>query len=331
MGFPRWRPWLILGIGAVLLTACAETNLAVHAVKRAGGTPEGPPGAADRAVKIGNPYQVNGVWYFPKEEPSYDETGIASWYGEPFHGRPTANGDLYDMNELTAAHKTLPLPSTVQVTNLENGRTMLLKVNDRGPFVNGRIIDVSRRASQLLGFHGQGTAKVRVQVVSDGRRVPAETQLAQLGGSLVPQPRISDEERRAVAAAPQARVESQPLPPPPGIAQAPAVPVSRPLQPAAAPPAPVVVATPAPGVVAMVPVKPTGIFIQAGAFTIKENADRLRSRLAHFGQANVVHAKVDGRLFYRVRLGPIPVAERAESMLERLIAEGNQDARIVVE
>src|SRR5438552_168242 len=102
MGFPLWRPWLLLGITGFLVAACAETNLAIHAMKRAGGTPEAAPGpAGERALKIGNPYQVNGVWYFPKDEPGYDETGIASWYGEQFHGRPTANGDVFDMNELT--------------------------------------------------------------------------------------------------------------------------------------------------------------------------------------------------------------------------------------
>ena len=143
----------------MLLGACAETQLAAAITKEI--TPEQPTGT----YKVGNPYQVNGVWYYPAEDPYYDQEGIASWYGEPFHGRQTANGEIYDMNDLTAAHKTLPMPVFVRVTNLENGRSLVLRVNDRGPFVSGRIIDVSRRAAQLLGFQQQGTTKVRVQVV----------------------------------------------------------------------------------------------------------------------------------------------------------------------
>ncbi|HZB93752.1 MAG TPA: septal ring lytic transglycosylase RlpA family protein, partial [Stellaceae bacterium] len=101
--------------------------------------------------KVGQPYEVSGVWYYPAVDWNYDETGIASWYGKEFHGRSTANGEIFDLNALTAAHPTLPMPSIVQVTNLENGRSIELRVNDRGPYVNGRIIDVSRRAAQLLG------------------------------------------------------------------------------------------------------------------------------------------------------------------------------------
>lgn len=113
------------------------------------------------------PYEVNGVWYYPKVDYAYDQTGTASWYGPGFDGRATADGEVYDMNGLTAAHKTLPLPSVVTVTNLQNGRELRLRVNDRGPFVGDRLIDVSRRAAQLLGFARQGTAPVRIQIDKD--------------------------------------------------------------------------------------------------------------------------------------------------------------------
>lgn len=115
--------------------------------------------------KIGNPYKIMGKWYYPKEDYSYSEVGISSWYGKDFHAKRTANGEKYDMNALTAAHRTLPLPSIVKVTNLENGRSLVLRVNDRGPYAKNRIIDVSRRAAQLLGFYTQGTTKVRVEVM----------------------------------------------------------------------------------------------------------------------------------------------------------------------
>jgi rare lipoprotein A len=120
-----------------------------------------------RGYKVGKPYLIRGMWYYPAVDYGYDEMGIASWYGPGFDGRATANGETYDMNELTAAHRTLPLPSVVRVTNLENGRSIKLRVNDRGPFVGDRIIDVSRRAAQLLGFYTDGTARVRVEIVAD--------------------------------------------------------------------------------------------------------------------------------------------------------------------
>ena len=145
-----WRFSAPIAAFAVLLWGC-------------GGGPDLPAGEAP--YKVGKPYQIEGVWYYPKADPHYDQTGIASWYGEPFHGRKTANGETYDMNALTAAHKTLPMPVHVKVTNLDNDRSLVLRVNDRGPFVAGRIIDVSRRAAQLLDFQDQGTARVRVQVV----------------------------------------------------------------------------------------------------------------------------------------------------------------------
>lgn len=115
--------------------------------------------------KVGNPYQIAGKWYYPKEDYSYSEVGTASWYGEDFNGKPTANGERYNMNTLTAAHRTLPLPSIVRVTNLQNGRSIILRVNDRGPYVKDRIIDLSKRGAQLLGYMGQGTTRVKVEVL----------------------------------------------------------------------------------------------------------------------------------------------------------------------
>jgi rare lipoprotein A len=123
---------------------------------------------------VGQPYQIAGTWYTPKEDWSYDETGIASWYGEQFQGRSTADGEIFDLKSLTAAHRTLPLPVVVRVTNLGNGRSLKLRVNDRGPFADDRIIDVSRRAARLLGFERSGVAKVRVEIeVADSLKVAA--------------------------------------------------------------------------------------------------------------------------------------------------------------
>lgn len=113
--------------------------------------------------KVGDPYQVDGQWHTPREQPGYDHSGVGSYYAHDFHGRRTANGEVFDMWALSAAHPTLPLPSYVYVTNLENGRTLLLRVNDRGPYVNNRVIDVSRSAARYLGFETRGTGRLRVR------------------------------------------------------------------------------------------------------------------------------------------------------------------------
>lgn len=112
--------------------------------------------------QIGKPYTVAGKTYYPTANPKKTQVGRASWYGAAFHGRLTANGEVYDMTHLTAAHKTFPLPSYARVTNLENGRSVIVRVNDRGPFADDRIIDLSKRAADMLDYTRSGTAKVRV-------------------------------------------------------------------------------------------------------------------------------------------------------------------------
>lgn len=121
-------------------------------------------------VKIGKPYQVAGITYYPADERDYREEGVASWYGPGFHAGSTANGELYDQDDLTAAHRTLPMPSWVEVENLDNGRKLTVRINDRGPFARGRIIDLSRKAAQLLGVDRAGTARVRLRRVYPGGR-----------------------------------------------------------------------------------------------------------------------------------------------------------------
>jgi rare lipoprotein A len=130
--------------------------------------PSQQPQARSAAMAVpyaGPPYQVAGRWYVPAHEPNYNEVGIASWYGPTFHGKASASGETFDENAMTAAHPTLPIPSLVRVTNLENGRTVIVRINDRGPFVDDRIIDLSKAAGAALDMHAKGTAKVRVQYV----------------------------------------------------------------------------------------------------------------------------------------------------------------------
>ncbi len=121
--------------------------------------------------RVGNPYTVAGRTYIPEYNPHYQATGLASWYGEDFHGRRTANGEVFDLNSISAAHPTMPLPSYARVTNLSNGHSLIVRVNDRGPYHGDRIIDVSKSAAHLLGFHASGTAWVRVEYVG---RAPLE-------------------------------------------------------------------------------------------------------------------------------------------------------------
>jgi rare lipoprotein A len=123
------------------------------------------------AYRVGTAYTVGGKTYIPSEDPHYAAVGLASWYGDDFHGRYTANGEIYDLNGISAAHPTMPIPSYARVTNLDNGRSLVVRVNDRGPFAANRIIDVSVRAARLLDFYDRGTTRVRVEYIG---RAPLE-------------------------------------------------------------------------------------------------------------------------------------------------------------
>ncbi len=274
--------------------------------------------------KVGSPYQIGGVWYYPKEDAFYDETGVASWYGSDFHGKSTANGERYDMNTLTAAHRTLPLPSVVRVTNLDNGRSLRLRVNDRGPYAHGRIIDVSSKASQLLGFQNRGTARVRVQY--EGRGVV---------GAMAPadDDDISSVKPGDVRAAPRGQIASTPLAPPPGASGSNPIvidtgpPIAS--QPAIATDANLVETD---GVVTTVSVPTnTQLWIQVGAFVTRGNADRLSQKLATIGPSQVSRILQNGRPLHRVRFGPFATVEEADLMLDKVISSGQNGAQIIVE
>lgn len=324
-GFSR-----LLGFGALLalLAGCAETRLAIHSAKRVVGAAEEKAGGR---YKVGKPYQIGETWYYPKEDYDYDETGIASWYGAKFHGRRTANGEIYDMNALTAAHRTLPMPSYVRVSNLENGRSLVLKVNDRGPFAKGRIIDISRRGSQLLGFQKQGTAKVRVQILADKSRALAvrmknQTELAKAGSPIT------------VKRLPKAKVSAESLPPPgapPNATVASRQPQAPVIRPGSAPPAPVpaarAAAEPLTGEVSQKPVGASNIFVQAGAFGEYANANRAQASLSPIGPISISSVLVNGRDLYRVRVGPLASVAAADRMLETVARAGYRSARIIVE
>jgi rare lipoprotein A len=153
---------VLVGLAATL-AACSSTPPSDTA-----GDGSIPNRIAGGRYKVGAPYQAGGLWYVPAEQPRYNVTGLASWYGDDFHGKATANGEIFDMTAVSAAHATLPLPSMVEVTNLDNGRSITVRVNDRGPYKSGRIIDLSRGAAEALGYRTHGLAHVRVRYLGPG-------------------------------------------------------------------------------------------------------------------------------------------------------------------
>jgi rare lipoprotein A len=164
MGRARVRRYGVVGgIGWSAALALALAACGSSAPERPSAKGYGP------HFKIGQPYKILGQWYYPEFVTEYEAVGVASWYGDSYHGRPTANGEVYDMYALTAAHPTLQLPSVVEVMNLENGRSLILRVNDRGPFVKNRLIDLSYAAARALGFEDRGLAQVQVRYLGLAR------------------------------------------------------------------------------------------------------------------------------------------------------------------
>ena len=293
----------------ILLPACAETELAMHTAKQL--TTSGA-GQSKGAYKIGKPYKIKGTWYYPAVNYGYVEKGIASWYGPQFHHRKTANGEIFDMNAVSAAHRTLPLPSVVRVTNLRNGRSLKIRVNDRGPFAKSRIIDLSRRAAQLLGYERNGTALVRVEIVADESRrmaslaqrkirslpskIPAKVQIASLPGS-VGDSGIDTSVKRQFPVSTQDTKTAIPR-----------------------------------NVVKVSPV--TGgkkIYVQAGAFVYRDLAAKMQKLLNPLGPTRIVEAVIGKRRYFRVQVGPASTVSQGDKLLNLVIASGYPKARLVVD
>jgi len=274
--------------------------------------------ASAGVYKVGQPYQIENVWYYPREQPDYDETGIASWYGPTFYGKKTANGEIYTGDMLTAAHKTLPMPVNVRVTNLDNGKSLVVRVNDRGPFSRGRIIDLSRRAAELLDIIQTGTARVRVTYLSRGN----------LDGG-APPPETPSAIASAVPAAPSGKVDSAALDMLPGAAVAP--PARTQGMPTPAPiPAEMFADTQPTGKVTQFPVPPaTRLYVQVGAFSRRENAQAMLNKLG--GNLQISALQRGGQTLYRVRTGPLSSVQEADAALSRISGAGANDAHIVVD
>lgn len=311
-----------MSVGLTTLAACAPPS---------GGGDSGLP--ASGVYTIGKPYQINGAWYYPAEDYRYDETGVASWSGPESHGKTTANGEPLDPDELTAAHKTLPIPSLARVINLDNGRSVVVRVNDRGPSANGRIIDLSRRGAQLLGFEASGAAKVRVQILAEESRA-----VAAAARQATPAAILAKTDGPAPKPAPRGKVEAAVPGNGPKAGPTTGDPTASLLDIPVPPPATVAGAVvggrfvPAP-VVAELPVKGRErLFIQVGSPGDAETANRIRARLAPLGQPVSVAAGPSGKQSsQRVRVGPLDSVNRADALLDQIIQAGLTEAKIVVD
>ena len=301
---------------AMMVVGCAETQLVVHSAKELVKTQTVRPVSKTKGTyKIGKPYRIENTWYYPAENFKYSETGISSWYGPKFHGKKTANGEIFDMNTLTAAHRTLPMPSAVRVLNMQNGRSLILRVNDRGPFARGRIIDVSRRSAQLLGFQTAGTARVRVEIIADESQ---RLKLAALNQN------IPESERLIARATNRRKVERQSLIPlqssPQGtLSSKTSAPHSNPK------------AQPDALVEVRYKVQKNKLFVQAGAYVGFASASKVRTQLSRYGAAWLSETTMGRQKFYRVRVGPMRNVTDADLILSKIIAAGFPKARIVVE
>lgn len=332
------RIGLVLMAGAAL-AACGTTTPRYSAASKPGPKPD--PNARSyvnsSGQKVGKPYQVGGVWYVPREQPNYDETGIASWYGPGFHMKATATGETFDMEAVSAAHTTLPLPSMVEVTNLDNGKKLVVRINDRGPFVGDRIIDLSKEAARQLGYERAGIAHVRVRYLGPPPLLGRDAGVRYAANKPTPSMTLPPVALPPVAAA----AVFTPPPVEPAVIftgstvrAAGSIAVASLPPPMAMPPvaeaSPPVVETPA----AQAPIVQVSVAsnlrVQAGAFASEANAQRAVSQLSLAGQATIEPmTRSDGLTLYRVTL-PAPADEAEAFALRDRVAEiGFADARVV--
>ena len=256
--------------------------------------PDAVPRIEPRSTGGNKPYRVFNKMYYPlQESDDYRERGIASWYGKKFHGKKTSNGETYDMYAMTAAHKTLPLPSYVRVRNLNNGHTVIVRVNDRGPFLENRLIDLSYAAAARLGIIGGGTGIVEVVSLTPGAIEPPEPSMmatARDGGSTGARPLEAN-------AGAITRAGATPMPLPTAVAVAPR------------------------------------LYLQVGAFVSQNNAEQLRQQLerAAFKQVQVLATAHDKTTLYQVRIGPLPSVDASDNLAQRIAGHGIRNAFVTVE
>ncbi len=275
--------------------SCSETTFLINSAKRVGTWGDNP------TYKVGNPYKINGKWYYPAINYEYDEVGYASWYGPGFHGKKTANGEIFNQNKISAAHRTLPLPSIVKVTNLENGKVLsFVRVNDRGPFARNRIIDLSKEAAKELGFVNKGVTKVRVEILEDESR--------KFANELI-------ETKNTAKSAKVQNIEKKSLTPPvkDGKKENNENKIKK-----------IKSETDENFVL-----KDNKIAIQVGAFTDHRNAKSLIDKLSEF-KAYIKREFVENKYIYRVRIGPLKNLNLANELQEKLFKLGYTSSHLVM-
>jgi rare lipoprotein A len=301
------------------------------ALTACGSRHHGPAVAQRGYYKVGNPYTIDGVTYVPTEEFRHTETGVASWYGPGFHGKYTANGEVYDQSDHTAAHRTLQMPCVLRVTNLDNGQSTIVRVNDRGPYARSRILDVSRAAAEELGMIGRGTARIRIDQLE--AESLAMKQIALNGGG-------PDEQRAALNQyiagnrPPPPAPTPAPVPPPPPtppVTVYPSAPSEPPLSPPPFRQGPPTVASIASAATGGYVQPGSGFYVQTGAFSSMGNAEKQRGLITSYGSTEISPASSAGREVYRVRLGPYSTQEAAGIVADRLKRSGYGDARVVAD
>lgn len=341
----------VMGVTACFLAGCTDNGLLFRSF---GGYEE-----TDQVTyKIGEAYQIKNEWYTPKEDYSYSEKGVAGWYQEE-QGKLTANGEKYDEEALTAMHKTLPLPSIVRITNLENGNVAIVRVNDRGPFVNNRLIDVSQKTAEALEFNMVGTTMVQVDILpGESRQLKAEI-LKKHGGQMEevnvsgesvlnsqvemedlsdqPKPLYQPDEGEQVIYGAQnltgtsngavSGITSVTQPIEEAVPTAQTVTTRPPIEPMPANESTVQNTITTPKLVAPI----SGHYVQAGAFSNMENAQKLKNTLEQFGPVQIYDTEINGAVLHRVRMGPFETREGAVDLQNKILDAGFGETKIIFE
>ena len=293
--FNSLKSQIILLIPFFLL-GCSETTFLINSAKRIGTWGDEP------IYKIGTPYKINGKWYYPAVDYDYEEIGIASWYGPGFHGKQTANGEIFDQNKVSAAHRTLPMPSIVRVTNLDNGKVLpKVRVNDRGPFAGNRIIDLSKKAAQELGFVNTGIAKVKVEILENESRehalVNSGNKMSKVESAKIKEIKkteiANNFEKQIIKKKEKHKSQNEDFDEQNSI------------------------------------LSDKQLAIQVGAFTDHRNAKSLTQKLSDF-QAYIERTFVNNGYLYRVRIGPIESLNLAENIKKKLFELGYTASHLIV-
>ncbi|MBL4588514.1 MAG: septal ring lytic transglycosylase RlpA family protein [Alphaproteobacteria bacterium] len=278
---------------AIAFTGCAETELASHLIKQSVNSKSKSVGY----FKIGSSYKIKGRRYYPKETYNHTETGMASWYGPGFHGKQTANGEIFNQGDLTAAHRTLQLPSIIRVTNLRNGRSVIVRVNDRGPFAHERVLDLSEQAAIILGYKNQGITKIKIELLPEESRKVAQ---AAKQGRDTRGFEVALNRHRTPSAKPTARAPHS------------YTPISK------------------QRVTRTASISPR-YYIQAGAFSQEQNAQRFSQLLSGIANTNVVSSLSSNGTLYKVRVGPVKNQAEANALLTAVESRSRSNAIIIKE